>query len=459
VSFRAYRAYRDSGVEWLGAIPASWSVAVLKRDLQFLTSGSRGWAAHYSDDGAIFIRIGNLTRDRLEVDLSDVQRVAVPPGAEGERTRVIAGDLLFSITAFMGSVAVAPEGINSAYVSQHVALARLRGKLLLPRWVGYATLSASGKAHLDAQSYGGAKIQLSLEDVAALPLAVPPLDEQAAIIEFLDRETRKIDALVAEQERLMALLKEKRQAAISQAVTKGLDPKANLKDSGVEWLGEVPEKWTVLSLSKIALEKCDGPFGSGLKSEHYTDDGIRVIRLQNIRNGSFDGTDAAYIDRNYYETSLSGHDVCAGDLLIAGLGDERNTVGRACVAPATIEPAMVKADCFRLRLDGKLALAGFVARQLTAGSAYDAGILSSGSTRSRIPLSVMITRKIALPPFEEQSAIVAFTQERETQIDMLVAEANRGIALLKERRAALISDAVTGKIDVRGLARPAQAAA
>src|SRR5437764_14872362 len=108
------------------------------------------------------------------------------------------------------------------------------------------------------------------------------------------------------------------------------------KDAGNDWLGEIPSHWEIVSLGRLTLDRCDGPFGSGLKSEHYTDQGIRVVRLQNIRSDGFDDSDAAFIDDQYYHHSLSGHDVQQGDLLIAGLGDDRNTVGRACVAPAGI---------------------------------------------------------------------------------------------------------------------------
>lgn len=219
------------------------------------------------------------------------------------------------------------------------------------------------------------------------------------------------------------------------------------KDSGVEWLGEVPTHWRVHSLSRITLDKCDGPFGSGLKSEHYVDEGVRVVRLQNIRELVFDSRDAAYISEDYYQSDLVGHDVRSGDVLIAGLGDDRNPVGRACVAPSGIEPAMVKADCFRFRLDEKSALPWFVAAQLTAGANYDAGILSSGSTRSRIPLSVTATRTLALPPVEEQSAIADFLDRETAKIDALIAEQERLIALLKEKRQALISHAVTKGLD------------
>ena len=140
-----------------------------------------------------------------------------------------------------------------------------------------------------------------------------------------------------------------------------------------------------------------------------------------------------------------------GDLLIAGLGDDRNVVGRACVAPKDIGPAMVKADCFRMRLDETASSPLFVAMQLSAGARFDAGNLSSGSTRARISLSVMATRKVALPKIEEQNAILLAIECRIAPLTSLIKEAESAVNLLIERRSSLISAAVTGKIDVRRL--------
>lgn len=214
---------KDSGVEWLGEVPEHWDLMPLKRDLRFLTSGSRGWAEYYSDEGALFIRIGNLTRDSISLDLSDIQRVSVPDGSEGERTKIQAGDLLFSITAFLGSVAVAPENIETSFVSQHVALARLHQEKLSPYWAAYVTLSHIGKTYLESQGYGGTKIQLSLDDVANLILTVPPIEEQNIITEFIKNEVRNIDSLLRETQRAIDLLKERRSALISAAVTGKID--------------------------------------------------------------------------------------------------------------------------------------------------------------------------------------------------------------------------------------------
>ncbi|OWV50831.1 restriction endonuclease, partial [Mameliella alba] len=275
-----------------------------------------------------------------------------------------------------------------------------------------------------------------------------PLPEQRAIAGFLDRETAKIDALVEEQRRLIALLKEKRQAVISHAVTKGLDPAAPMKPSGIDWLGDIPAHWEVTKLGRVTSVYCDGPFGSGLKSEHYTEHGARVIRLQNIKAHEFAADDAAYIDLLYFKEDLSDKAVVSGDLLIAGLGDDKNLVGRACVAPDDLGPAMVKADCFRFRLVPEVS-SNFIAYQLSATAKEDGALLGTGSTRTRIPLSKTARRLVLLPPPEEQRAIVARLAEERGRFDTLEAEADRAITLLQERRSALISAAVTGKIDLR----------
>jgi type I restriction enzyme S subunit len=300
--------------------------------------------------------------------------------------------------------------------------------------------------------------EIRYSNFVQVPLPVIPESEQLAIATFLDRETAKIDALIAEQQHLFELLQEKRQAVISHAVTKERNPDAPMKDSGVEWLGEVPEHWIITRLGRMSTSRCDGPFGSGLKSEHYVDSGVLVVRLQNIKNTGYDSVVSAFIDKHYYSEHLADHDVEPDDLLIAGLGDDNNYVGRACVAPDGMGPAMVKADCFRFRLASELAVPGFIASSLNASAAFHAGKLSSGSTRSRIPLSVMATREMALPALGEQIEIISSIKSKLSDIDQLQREAQAATALLQERRSALISAAVTGQIDVRGLDPEARAA-
>jgi type I restriction enzyme S subunit len=214
---------KDSGVEWLGKVPEHWVVVEARREIDFLTSGSRGWAEFYSDNGYLFLRIGNLTRDSIDLDLEDIQRVSPPEGAEGARTEVREGDVLFSITAYLGSVAVVPQDLERAYVSQHVCLVRLNGRNLLPKWLAYAVLSVSGRAYLEAESYGGTKVQLSLDDIKSFPLAIPPLEEQRPIIDSLEDSLAGLKGLWSDCEESIALLQERRSALISAAVTGQID--------------------------------------------------------------------------------------------------------------------------------------------------------------------------------------------------------------------------------------------
>ena len=210
----------DSGVEWLGEIPEGWKVTLYKRELSFITSGSRGWAEYYSDEGSVFLRIGNLTRDTISLDYRNIQRVTVPQNAESERTKVERGDVLFSITADIGSVAVVDDASEPMYINQHIALTRLRkNSRLLPSWIAYSVFSDYGQSQLSTKSYGGTKIQLSLDDVKEIFIAYPPISEQSTILSFLSRETAKIDALVKETRDAIELLKEHRAALITNAVT------------------------------------------------------------------------------------------------------------------------------------------------------------------------------------------------------------------------------------------------
>jgi len=214
---------KDSGIEWLGKIPAHWQVLRFKRCIEFLTSGPRGWAEFFSDNGELFVRIGNLTRDSIELDLAEVQHVVPPTGAEAVRTRVRAGDVLVSITADLGSVAVVPEHIERAYISQHIALARPISKASHPRWLGFSIFSDSCRNQLRALGYGGTKVQLGLEDVQNLVLCLPPRVEQDMIVAWLDSKIGKLSMVIQKVQDSITTLREYRMALISAAVTGKID--------------------------------------------------------------------------------------------------------------------------------------------------------------------------------------------------------------------------------------------
>ena len=217
------------------------------------------------------------------------------------------------------------------------------------------------------------------------------------------------------------------------------EPYPHYKHSGIEWIGEIPEHWKIAQLGKLAISRCDGPFGSGLKSEHYTESGVRVVRLQNIGIGEFKNGDAAYISvDHWYDTLGGGHEVLPNDILIAGLGDDNNPLGRACVAPTSIGEAIVKADCYRFRL-GKRVAPEFVALALSATARAECGFLATGATRDRLNLTLASARKIPVPPPDEQLAIAGAIGRETARIDALIAKKSRFMDLVSEKILAMAS--------------------
>ena len=458
MSFPRYPAYKDSGVEWLGEVPAHWKVMPLVRDIEFITSGARGWAENYSDDGDLFIRIGNLTRDSIKLDLFDVQRVVVPVGAEVDRTQVREGDVLFSITAYLGSVAVVPSDLGKAFVSQHVALVRPTKRQCMSAWIGYVALSHVGKTHLETTGYGGTKVQLSLADVTTMPVLVPPGDEQSRLVGFLDRETAKIDALVAEQEQLITLLKEKRQAVISHAVTKGLDPLVPMKDSGVEWLGAVPDHWGVGRIKHVvaSFEQGWSPQCESFPVESESDWG--VLKVGCVNGGIFKPEENKALPPNL--TAMPELGVCLGDLLISR-ANTRELVGSAAVVLADRQNLLLCDKLYRLRLKQSLCLPGFLSLFLStelARGQIELAATGASSSMVNIAQSTILEMSVPLPPVTEQATLLSTVEQRTLEQDQLIGEAVLSIELLRERRSALISAAVTGQIDVRGLALAKEAA-
>jgi type I restriction enzyme S subunit len=451
--FKPYPAYKTSGVEWLGEIPAHWEVERIRHVVGRI---EQGWSPECENREADEDEWGVLKAGCVNRGLFiESEHKALPSGLEPIPDLEIAtGDLLMSRASgskeLVGSVAVVPRCRPRLLLCDKLFRLHVVAERADRRFLALAMNSRIARWQIEVTLSGGSGLanNIAQQVVKDLIVALPAPNEQEAIAAFLDRETARIDALVAKKERLIELLQEKRTALITQAVTKGLDLNVPMKDSGVEWLGEIPAHWECFVLARVTLARCDGPFGSGLKSEHYSGAGVRIVRLQNIGWAEFLGSDEAYINEAYAR-ELGDHSVVAGDLLIAGLGDEGHPVGRACTAPGGIEPAMVKADCFRFRLNRRLLLPGFAAYQLSATASASAGSLATGATRSRMNLTTTAARKVALPPLDEQHAIVEVLDQDGEKFRMLVERIGAAIDRLKELRTALISEAVTGKIDVR----------
>ncbi len=258
-------------------------------------------------------------------------------------------------------------------------------------------------------------------------------DEQRRIADYLDAETARIDEVIAKKEHFGALVEERLWAVIDREL-----------ELAIREATEQP-------LSRFTLSACDGPFGSSLTSAHYVAEGARVLRLGNLGRAAFKDSDQAFIDLDYYQ-DLRRHEVRGGDLLIAGLGDDGNPLGRACVAPEELGPAIVKADCFRLRLTDELD-AKFAALWLSSSSGGAVvQQFSRGSTRQRVNLATMLRMSVPIPSVTRQRECADRCYAlREAHVQLIGVLTNQ-IDLLREQRQALITAAVTGQLDIPGAA-------
>jgi type I restriction enzyme S subunit len=286
----------------------------------------------------------------------------------------------------------------------------------------------------------------NFSEMRNIVLAMPPVLEQSAIAAFLDLETGKIDALVAEQERLIALLKEKRQAVISQAVTKGLNPNAPMKDSGIEWLGQVPAHWRLTPLRYIASFMGGGTPNREI-AEYWGGD-IPWVSPKDMKSEIISDSEEKITGAGLAgsATSLLQPDAV---LLVVRSGILKHTI------PVAINsrPVALNQDMKAIRLDRQKCLPPFL-KHLIQGmnQAFLNLWLKQGATVESIEHNFLVCTPIPLAPVEEQSSIVAFLDKEIDKIESLITKATQAITLLRERRAALISAAVTGKIDVRTLA-------
>jgi type I restriction enzyme S subunit len=438
-----YDAYRDTGIEWLGQIPAHWRIAPLKYLASFSSGGtpSKDNPAYWT--GALpWASAKDLKSDSLDDTSDHISELAI---SHGGVTLEPAGSVLVLVRGMM-LARTFPVVITRAPMAINQDLKALRGIGTVQNeflaWLLRGTERES-LSRIDEAGHGTKALRM--EAWTSLSLCIPPPHEQRIIAAFLDRETAKIDALVEEQQRLVALLKEKRQAVISHAVTKGLDPNAPMKHSGIEWLGEVPAHWDISRLKRATVLLKDG---THLPPPRVSD-GIPLLSVRNIESGRFGlrDDDSLISEADYAELSRAFVPM-PNDVLLAIVGA---TLGKVALIPAGLGRFHIQRSVAILRsspavrpewLRNAIASDGFQ-RLLWEHVGY--------SAQPGIYLGSLADFCIPVPPNEEQLEIAAFLTAETSKIDNLTAEAESAITLLQERRSAVISAAVTGKIDVRSL--------
>ena len=448
MSFPKYPACQETDVEWLGQVPAHWTVFALKRSVEGCVNGIWGNEPDGSND-IVVIRVADFNRAQARVDLDKLTLRSVTPT---ERvTRLLrSGDLLIEKSGggdktLVGSVVLFDHEFD-AVTSNFVARMRpLDGfdsgflcyafQALFDGRVNYPSVKqTTGIQNLDSEAY--------LQE----RFSFPPPHEQVKIARFLDHETSRIDALIAEQQRLIELLKEKRQAVISQAVTKGLDPSVPMKDSGVEWLGATPEHWTITPLKhhvglnpsktgeKLALQAaCSFVPMEKLKLGSLELDEIRTI------SDVFDGY-------TYFQE---------GDLLQAKVTPCFENMNMAIAEGLVGGVGFGSTEINVLRTASTLSTRFLYYRlQEDAFMEYGTSSMIGAGGLKRVPSETLRSFSFGLPPLDEQQRIADYLDEKTGELEDLTTLAHRSIELLSERRSALISAAVTGKIDVRNWQPP-----
>lgn len=332
----------------------------------------------------------------------------------------------------------------------------MRPRLLVPTYLYYLTISHRFRTTGIGMMQGSAgQKRVPDEYIRDYKIGLPTEAEQQAIAAFLDRETARIDALIQKKERMIELLKEKRIALITQAVTKGLDPNAPMKDSGIGWLGEVPKHWELLRIRNIVKPGNQGikigPFGSQIRSDILVETGYKIYGQENVINDDFSLGDR-YIDEQTYR-ELFVCEIVPGDLLITMMGSS----GQCKVLPEGYPIGIMDSHLIRLRTNSKVDTKYL---ELVIGSSvyaqHQIRLASKGSIMSGMNSSIIKDLLILVPSPIEQKQILAKVEKWMAKIDSLVKEITKTISLLREYRASLIHHAVTGKIDLRGYDAQAQ---
>ncbi len=424
--YQKYAEYKDSGVEWLGEIPSYWKLVKLSYKLKLL-SGDGITALDIEETGSYPVYGGNGVRGFTEKYNCDGSYPLI--GRQG---------------ALCGNINVAN---GKFFATEHAVVVYPYEKFNLTFLAEFLRFMDLGQYSVSAAQPG-----IAVDRINTLPIVVPPLEEQNSIGDFLDHETAKIDSLIEKQQKLIELLKEKRQAVISHAVTKGLNPDVAMKDSGVEWLGEVPEHWSVTKIGFHSLKIGSGKTPKG-GAEIYQDEGVLFLRSQNVYNNGLriDNSESVYISEAIHD-DMSTSKVYSGDILLNITG---GSIGRSSLVPDNFPEANVNQHVCIIRVRKYLQefLALVIQSDLIQAQLRS---IQTGGNREGLNFEQISKFWFALPSKEEQLRIISYIRNKLDEFSELEAKANSAIQLMQERRTALISSAVTGKIDVRHWQNPQQ---
>lgn len=416
--YQKYAEYKDSGVEWLGEIPKHWINTRFKFCCDRVVVGIAEAATHaYADEGVPILRSTNIRETGLDTkNLIYIKQIFAD---QNDSKYLYANDIITVRTGYPGISSVVPIELDKSQCFTN--LISTPNKKFNPNFLTFFFNSDIGKRYFELLGWGSAQKNISVPILQNFFLATPDILEQHLIVDFLDHETAQIDSLIAKQEKLIELLKEKRQAVISHAVTKGLNPDVSMKDSGVEWLGQVPEHWEVGRLKNVLAIKN----GRDYKNVEVEEGGYPVYGSGGIFKRSSD----------YLYDGIS---------ILFG---RKGTIDK----PLLVNGRFWTVDTMFYSELAKNIHPEYVYFQ-SLGFPFDK--LSTNTALPSMTQEDLLNLGFAIPPIEEQIAISKFIAEYLEKNHSLMEKAKSAIQLMQERRTALISSAVTGKIDVRNWQHP-----
>ena len=451
--YQQYAEYKDSGIEWLGEVPKHWIVVKLG-NFVFMQEGPglRTW--QFTDSGIRVICVTNITENGI--NFSKLEKFISTSEYLGNYRHftVNKGDILLSSSGnSWGKVASYLEDEVVILNTSTIRLNESANKKIIIEFIKYILSSFSTKEQLGLMMTGSCQPNFGPSHLKEVKVVLPSQQEQYLIVNFLDYETSKIDSLIEKQQQLIELLKEKRQAVISHAVTKGLNPDVSMKDSGVEWLGKVPEHWSVTKIGFHALKIGSGKTPKG-GAEIYQDEGVLFIRSQNVYNDGLriDNSESVYISEAIHD-DMSTSKVYSGDILLNITG---GSIGRSSLVPDNFPEANVNQHVCIIRVRKYLQefLALVIQSDLIQAQLRS---IQTGGNREGLNFEQISKFWFVLPSEEDQIKIISYIRNKLDEFSELEAKANKAIQLMQERRTALISSAVTGKIDVRNWQNPTEA--
>jgi type I restriction enzyme, S subunit len=448
VTWPRYADYRGSDAPWIGDVPSGWPVLQVKSRFGITLGKMLNERVTQSLIGELrpYLRAGNVQPGGL--NLTEV-KFTLLTAAERKALTLLRGDLVVvEGGAGYGRSAVLQDDLPDWGFQNHIMRVRPTKGDLNP-FLDYVIKALNWNGHISTLSNHATIPSLSSEQLERIRIPMPDIPTQQAIIDFLGYETSKIDALIGKQEKLIATLREDRTATITHAVTKGLDPHVKLVDSGVAWLGDMPSHWVPARLKNVILSIDSGTSVNGSDSPAGPDE-IGVLKTSCVSAGWFN----ADANKTVLEEDLS-RVTCPvqEEALIVNRANTPVLVGSAGYVSHAPQGLYLSDKLWQVRFGGGLAaFAYFWTQTQVYRSQIAASCVGASSSMQNLSMGDFRNVAIALPPEVEQRSIVSFLSARTTTIDALIAKSNEVIETIREYRSALITDAVTGKIDVRGAA-------